>query len=116
MNERAAPAATGGETLSQHARNRVEIFAGQRAERPGQAQPIVKLPLRPVLRRDFRDDLLREHVERAVRNDEAVELPATDAVDKRHALDEIVARQRKQAALGRAADGVARAADTLQEG
>ena len=116
MDERAAPAPTGGEAFGQHARDRVEIRAGQGAERPGAAQPIIKLRLRPILRCDFRDDLLRQHVERPVGHDEAVKLPATDAVDKRRALHQIVARERKQAPLGRAADGVARAADALQEG
>ena len=47
---------------------------------------------------------------------EAVELAAPHAVDKRGALDEIVARERKQPALGRAADRVAGTADALQEG
>ena len=88
------------------------------SERNGQArlQPIVELAFRPILRRHFRDDLLRQHVERALGDDEAVELVAPHAVDKRDALDKIVARKRKEAPLGRAADGVARTADALQEG
>ena len=87
-------------------------------ERKGQraAQPIVKLRFRPILRRDFRDDLLRQHVERPVRDRQAVKLPATDAVDEGCALDQIVARERKQASLGRAADRVTGTADALQEG
>ena len=64
MDERAAPAAAGGEALGQHAHDCVEILAGKVAEGPGAPQPIVKLALRPVLRGDFGDDLLRQHVER----------------------------------------------------
>ena len=64
MDERAAPAATRGEALGQHAHDRVEILPAK--ERNGQraAQPIIERGLRPILRRHFRDDLLREHVER----------------------------------------------------
>ena len=116
MDERAAAAPTGGEALAQHAHDRVEILPRQRTERPGAAQAIIKLRLLPILRRDFRDDLLREHVERPFGDRQTVELAATDAVEKRGALDEIVARERKQAPFGRAADRVTGAADALQEG
>jgi hypothetical protein len=88
----------------------------QRTERPTAAEPIVKLRFRPILRRDLRDHLLREHVERPFGNRQAVKLAAPDAVEKRCAFDEIVARQRKQPSLRRAADCVARASNTLQEG
>ena len=84
-------------------------------KRPGAAQPIIKLRLWPILRRDFRDDLLGEHVERPVGHDEAVKLAATHAVDERRALDEIVARKRKQAPLRGAADRVPGTADALQK-
>ena len=115
MDERAAPAAPRGEALGEHAHDRVEILSRERAERPAAAQPIVKLRLRPILRRDLRDDLLREHVERLVRHRQAVELAAADAVEQRRAFDQIVARERKQAPLRRAADRVAGTADALQE-
>ncbi len=87
----------------------------KRTEGPGAAQPIIKLRFRPILRRDFRDNLLREHVERPLRDRQAVKLAATDAVDKGRALDEIVARERKQAPFGRAADRVTGTADALQK-
>ena len=115
MDERAATAPAGREALGQHAHDRVEILAGQGTERPGAAQPIVKLGFRPILRRDFRDNLLRKHVERPFRDRQAVKLPATDAVEKGSALDQLVARERKQAPLGRAADRVTGTTDALQE-
>ena len=46
---------------------------------------------------------------------QTIELAAAHAVEQRRALDQLVARQRKQPALGRAADRVAGAADPLQE-
>ena len=85
-------------------------------ERPCAPQPVVELSLRPVLSRDFGDDLLGEHVQGLGRDRETVEFAAADAVDQRRAFDEIVARQREQAALGRAANGVAGPADALEKG
>ena len=116
MDERAAPAAAGGEALGQHPDDRVEIVARERAEGPGAPEQVEERRFRPILRRDFRDDLLGEHVERLLGDRKPVELAAADAVEERGAFDEIVARERKQAPLGRAADGVAGAADPLQEG
>ncbi len=116
MQQRAAPAAPRREAFAQHRDQRVEIGARQRAVRPGAAQQGVKLILRPVLCRDFRDDLLGENIERLMGNLQPVELLAAHAVEQRRAFDEIVAREREQTALGRAVDGVARAPDALQEG
>src|SRR5262249_40849673 len=67
-------------------------------------------------RGDLGDDLLREHIERTLGDQETVELAAMDAVQKCRAFDELVARKRKQAAFGRAVDGGARASDALKKG
>ena len=91
MDERASAASAGGEALAQHAHDRVEIALAHGTEGPRAAQPIIKLRLRPILRCDFRDNLLREHVERSVRDRQAIKLPATHAVDQRCALNQIVA-------------------------
>ena len=116
MDERAAAAPAGGEALAQHAHDRIEIPSRQGAERPRAAQPIIELRLRPILRGHFCNDLLREHIERPLWDRQAVKLSATDAVEKGRALDEIVARERKQAPLWRAADRMTGTADPLQEG
>ena len=50
-----------------------------------------------------------------MRNREQVELAAADAGEQRGALHQLVARERKQPALGRAVDGVSRPPDALQE-
>src|SRR6202035_3379321 len=91
MDERAAAAPAGGEALAQHAHDRIEISSRQRAERPAAAQPIVKRRFRPILRGRFCNDLLREYIERPVRDRQPVKLSATDAVEKGRALDQIVA-------------------------
>ncbi len=66
MDERAAPADAGREAFRQHPHDRVEILPRQLAERPGAPQAVEQLRLRPILRRRLGDDLLRQHVERAV--------------------------------------------------
>ena len=114
--QRAAPAAPRAKPSASIADDGSEILARQRAIRPGAAQQREELVLVPFPCRDFGDDLLRQHVERLLRDREAVEFAAADAVEQRRAFDQLVARQRKEAALRRAVDGVARAADALQEG
>ena len=101
--------------FGQHLHDRGEILARQVAVRPGAAEQREQRVLAPFLRRDLGDDLLRQHVERPLRDGEPVEFAARDAVEQRGAFDEFVARQREQPALRRAADRVARAPDALQE-
>ena len=115
MDQRATPAAAGGEPLGQHVHDRGKILARQRAVRPGAAQAVVQRRLGPVLRRDFGNDLLGQHVERLVRNGQPIEFAAADAVQQRRAFHQIVARLREQPALRQAADGVAGATNTLQK-
>ena len=71
--------------------------------------------LRPFHRRDFGDDLLRQHVERRARNRQPVQFLAPHGVEQGRAFDELVARQGKQLRLGDAAHLVARAPGALQE-
>src|SRR5581483_1086317 len=69
----------------------------------------------PLAARDFGDDLLSEHIERVAFDLERIELAAAHRVEQRRAFGEIVARQRKEPRLRRAADGMPRTARTLQE-
>ena len=115
MDQRAAPAAPRAEAVGQHVDDRREILPRQVAIRPGAPHQREQLVLAPLARGDLGDDLLRQHVERLLRDRETIELAAADAVEQRRALDQLVARQRKQPALRRAADRMARAADALQE-
>ena len=116
MDERPAAAPAGGEALGQHPDDRVEVVARQRAKGPAAPQQVEERIFLPVLCGDLGDDLLGEHVERLLGNREPIEFAAANAVEERGALDEIVARERKQAPFGRASDRVTRTADPLQEG
>ena len=115
MDQRATPAAAGGEPLGQHVHDRRKVLACQRAVRPGAAQAVVQRRLGPVLRCDLGNDLLGQHVERLVRNGQPIEFATPDAVQQCRALHQIVARLRKQPALWQSADGVAGATNTLQK-
>ncbi len=115
MDERAAPAAPRAEPVGEHAQNGGEILARQGAIGIGAAAALVERVLAPFLRRHLGDDLLRQHVERLLRDAEPVELAAADAVEQSGAFDQLVAREREEPSLGRAVDGVAGAADALQE-
>ena len=74
MNKRAPPAAAGGEAFGRHADDGVEVVPRELAEGPGAPEAIVERRLRPILRRDLGHDLLGKHVERLVRDRQAVEL------------------------------------------
>ena len=76
MDERAAPAAPGGEAFGQHLTTAAKSSRVSVAIGPGAAKQREELVLAPFLRRDFGDDLLRQHVERLFGNREAVELAA----------------------------------------
>ena len=114
--QRAAPAAAGVEAVGQHGDDRIEFLARQLAIRPGAAHQREQLVLAPFLRGDLGDDLLRQHVERLRRGSPGGRARRDGRVEQRGAFDQVVARQREQPALGRAADRVAGAADALQEG
>jgi len=116
MDQRAAPAAAGGEAVRQHAHHRREILPRQRAVGGGAAHERIELVLVPFARGHFGDDLLGQHVERLLRDRELVELAAADAVEQRRAFHQLVTREREQPALGGAVDGMAGPPDALEEG
>ena len=87
----------------------------QIAIRPGPAEQLEQRVLVPFVAGDGGDDLLGQDVERRFGNLDAVEHAAADRPDQRQAFQQLVARQREQPALGQCPDGVARAADALQE-
>jgi hypothetical protein len=115
IQQRTVPAAPGGESFRQHPHDVVVGLARQRAIRIGIATQLEQLRLAAVARRDFGDDLLRQHVHRQLRNQQVVELAAPHAIEQRGAFDEIVTRQGKQPAFRRATYRVARPAYALQE-
>ena len=116
VDQGTAPPAAGAEAFGEHADDGCKILSFQRAIGPGAANELIELILIPGPGTNLCGDLLRQHVERLLRNGEAIKLAAPDAVEKRCAFDQFVARERKQSALGRARNRVAGAPDSLQEG
>jgi len=74
VHQRRAPAALGRVTGREHRYDVGELGLGQVAVRPGAAEKLAQRFLVPFLGRGLRDHLLREHIERLVGNDDAVEL------------------------------------------
>jgi len=93
----------------------VELGLFETAVRVSAADEFEQRILVPFLGGGFGDDLLREHVERLVRNEHAVELAVLHRAHHCRAFDQIVAGEREDAALGQAAHRVARAADALKK-
>src|SRR5262252_2836208 len=79
MNQRTIAASARRETLSQHTDDGVEVIACQLAEGPCAPQPIVECRFVPISSRNLGRDLLRQHVERSVRDYKPIEFPATKA-------------------------------------
>ena len=115
MDERAVPAAARAVALREHAHDLVELGALEVAAGIRPAQQVVEPRLVPLARRHFGDDLLREDVERLRGHRHPVEFPASHRREERRALDQVIARQRKQSSLRSAAHRVTGAADALQE-
>ena len=63
----------------------------------------------------LRDDLLRQHVERRVVGDQAIEVAVAHGDEQRHAFDEVIACFGKDASLRGAVNGVAGPADPLEQ-
>ena len=117
VQEGAAPPAPRGEPGREHVdhrleRPRVEGAVGPGAPDEGEQGP--RLPFAP--RRHLGHDLLREHVERLLRQGEGVELAPADRVEERRALHEVVPAQGEESALRGRVDPVPGAPDPLQEG
>ena len=101
------------DTLGVHLDQRIEFGPWKRAVWPGSPDQRVRVVLREILARRHRHELLGEHVEGPLRNRGFLEIAAADPAHQRGALDELVARRRKQAPLGYTRAMVRGAADAL---
>src|SRR5262249_33416023 len=102
MKECAATATTARETFREHGDNAREHVGARGEKGRGPPQHMKQLILAPFACTDFGDDLLSEHVERIFGDHQPIKLAAVDAIDKSCALDELVARHRKEPPFGRA--------------
>jgi hypothetical protein len=115
MDQRRAASAFGREAVRGHLHDVVEVLARQLAIRPGAAHHVEQLVFRVIAAGAFRDDLLREHIQRRVVHDDAIELAAFDRAQERRAFDEIIPIDREHASFRQSGNGVSRAADALQQ-
>ena len=115
VDQRAAPAALGGEAVGEHGHHGVELRARERPIGPRPPDEGEQLVFRVLATRGFGDDLLSKHIARRVVRHDAIQLSSPNRSDERHALDKIVARGRKHPALRRAGHRVSRSTHTLQE-
>ncbi len=102
--------------LGEHAQDLAERLDWKISEWLRATNQFEQLLFVPLAAGDFGDDLLCEHIERVALYVQRIELAAAHRVEQGRAFDQIVARQRKQPALGQAIDRVVGAADALQEG
>ncbi len=115
MRQRGATAAPCREPVRRHLQDRVEVLAREPAIRPCPLHHRIQLVVAVLATGGLRDDLLGQHVERRVVLDDRVELAAPDAAEQRRAFHQIVPRDREQPPFRQAGDGVAGAADALQQ-
>ena len=115
MDQRGAAAAPRREAVRRHREHGVEVASLEVAIRPRAAHEREQLVFGVLAAARFGDDLLREHVQRRIVRDDRVQFAAPDGPEQRRALDQIVARRRKDASLRRARDRVAGSADALEQ-
>ena len=108
--------ALGADAFGQHVDDRVEIAARHIGVAIGASNQREEVVLRPVLGSGHRDDLLRQHVERRLGDQQLIELALRNRSDERRAFDQLIACGREDASfgLGRVLDLMAGAADALQ--
>ncbi len=113
---RGAAPTSGRHAFRQHRDDRVEFGPREISIREGASDERVEIVLAPRLCRRGGHDLLRENVARPRGYRQAVECAGADRAHERSALDQLVARRRKEAALRQARhiDVVARSADALK--
>ena len=96
----AAPAAAGGEALVQHLQELAKLRLAESPVGPGAGKALKQLVFLPFPACRLRHNLLRQHIQAALRHRYAIQLIAPHRVQERGALHQIVPAQGKQTALG----------------
>ncbi|MNJ43635.1 hypothetical protein D3C77_386500 [compost metagenome] len=104
------------ETFGQHAQYGLVVRLVELGVGRGLAQAVVECLLLPGLAADFGNDLLGQYIQRCPRNLQQIQLTTAYTVEQGRTFDQVVSRQRKQAAFGRALDLMPGASDPLQKG
>src|SRR5439155_26963035 len=108
-----APAASRRETFRQHPNDFIKFFARQTSKGISARDHFEERMFRPYLRCYGGDDLLRQYVQRLLRNLEMIQLAATHGIKQRRALNQFIARKRKHSAFRITANCMIRTADAL---
>ena len=112
----AAGSVAGRIALGEHSQQCLEGRIVERGIGRRAVKRLQQLILAPLTTGHFRDDLLRQHVQRRVRDLQRVQLATTHGVEQRGTLDQVVAGAGKQPPLGHPGDLVPGAPDPLQKG
>src|SRR5437763_16923108 len=104
MQVGSAPAASRGEAFGQHAYDFIKFLSRQISKWISAADHFEQRILSPFLGRDRGDDLLRQNVEWLFGNCQVIEFAPTHRIEQRCAFQQLIARKRKDAALGKATD------------
>ena len=115
MDVRAPPTPPRRESLGEHLHHGVEVLARDVAVRVRPPHHLEQRILLPLLACHRRHDLLGQDVERVRRDDQPVELALVRGPNQRGTLDQLVARQREQPALGHGGEVVSRSTHALQQ-
>ena len=115
MDERAPAASPRREPVGGHRHDRIEVTSCETSERPGTLHQGEQFVLAVGARSGFRDDLLRQDVERRILRDDRVQFAMANRPQQRRAFHEVVSRHREQAALRYADDRMAGPSDALKK-
>src|SRR5207249_2669636 len=63
-----------------------------------------------------RDDLLREYVERLLRDRQLIQLASSNRIQQRRTFDQLIASRRKDTAFREAGHGLSGSSDSLEQG
>ena len=113
MQIRAVAAAASVDALREHGDDFIEIAALEIAIRVGAPHQCKKIIFAPVLGRASGHNLLRQNVQRILRDADAIEVAAPHGAHQRRTFDQFAARRREDAALRNGPVPMARAADAL---
>src|SRR5262249_48765968 len=98
----------------QHRDDLIKLFLGEVVIRISSPNELEQLRLLPLFRRAGSDDLLRQDIERSLRDDQLIEFAALDGTQRSRNLDQLIARGGEEASFRNGAAQMSGASDALQ--